>query len=65
MWSSLYACPLCTEDDYEAVLGPCVGGFQTKNYVPKSYPNRCVGMKLFENFTNVKPFSNVVMLEDY
>jgi len=43
MWSSLYACPLCTLDDYEVVLGPCVAGYQSKNYVPKSYPNRCQG----------------------
>jgi len=43
MWSSLYACPLCTMNDYDVVLGQCLGGFQQKNYVPKTFPNRCQG----------------------
>lgn len=25
-WESLYACPLCTTDDYTAIVGECVNG---------------------------------------
>jgi len=42
-WDSLYACPLCTLEDYREVLGPCVDGIRKVTYVPLSYPNRCHG----------------------
>ena len=40
-WKSLYACPLCTAQDYTAVYGSCDNGYTTVTYVPKTIPNRC------------------------
>jgi len=41
-WTSLYACPICTLDDFQVVHGKCEdNGLSLKAYVPKNYPNRC------------------------
>jgi len=40
-WKSLYACPLCTLDDYDLVAGDCEQTIANVTYVPKSFPNRC------------------------
>lgn len=42
-WTSLYACPLCTMEDYQVVYGSCVDGTSLKTFIPKNYPNRCHG----------------------
>ncbi len=43
VWSSLYACPICSVLDYSEVKSPCVGGKQDVTYVWREQPKRCVG----------------------
>eukprot|EP01128_Nolandella_sp_AFSM9_P004865 TRINITY_DN2279_c0_g1_i1.p1 TRINITY_DN2279_c0_g1~~TRINITY_DN2279_c0_g1_i1.p1 ORF type:complete len:1592 (+),score=182.77 TRINITY_DN2279_c0_g1_i1:702-4778(+) len=40
-WRSMYACPLCRDDHYEALLGPCVDGLQSVRYEWATNPRRC------------------------
>ena len=40
VWKSLYACPLCTQDDFYPVYGLCSKGMATVSYQPK---HRCHG----------------------
>jgi len=43
-WRSLYACPLCTQDDYEAITGACTNSTNSRevHYMWKS-PRMCHG----------------------
>nr|CAB3258740.1 UPF0577 protein KIAA1324-like [Phallusia mammillata] len=41
LWKSFDACPLCTENDYEAVVGSCIQGEQVTKYHWKFYPKNC------------------------
>jgi len=41
IWKSIYGCPICTNDDYEAVREVCVDGFQVIRYQWKDNPKKC------------------------
>ncbi|XP_023612863.1 UPF0577 protein KIAA1324 homolog [Myotis lucifugus] len=42
LWESAAACPLCSADDYHAIVSSCVAGIQKTTYVWRE-PKLCVG----------------------
>ncbi|XP_012558711.1 endosome/lysosome-associated apoptosis and autophagy regulator family member 2 [Hydra vulgaris] len=45
MWKTLYACPLCTQDDYSEVFSECKNGYQYKTKTKKNKCRTAVGEK--------------------
>lgn len=43
LWRSVEACPLCIEEDYNAIRGSCEDGIITTRYIWKMYPKNCKG----------------------
>uniref|UniRef100_A0A670J6K8 Endosome-lysosome associated apoptosis and autophagy regulator 1 n=1 Tax=Podarcis muralis TaxID=64176 RepID=A0A670J6K8_PODMU len=42
LWETVEACPLCSADDYHAIISACVGGIQRTTYVWRE-PKLCSG----------------------
>ncbi|XP_026533667.1 UPF0577 protein KIAA1324-like isoform X4 [Notechis scutatus] len=42
LWESVEACPLCSAEDYHAIISACIGGIQRTTYVWRK-PKLCAG----------------------
>ncbi|XP_066481062.1 endosome/lysosome-associated apoptosis and autophagy regulator 1 isoform X1 [Tiliqua scincoides] len=42
LWETVAACPLCSEDDYHAIISACIGGIQRTTYIWRK-PKLCTG----------------------
>ncbi|XP_044306990.1 endosome/lysosome-associated apoptosis and autophagy regulator 1 isoform X4 [Varanus komodoensis] len=42
LWETVEACPLCSADDYHAIISACIGGIQRTTYVWRE-PKLCAG----------------------
>ena len=47
VWSSVYACPLCSEEHYNYLYTQCVNNKQEKIYFWKQNPKVCYGVLKF------------------